>query len=142
MAKEEITIKEYELAYLAQEEDGANLVRTALVREGGEIFSENPAERITLAYKIAKQSQAYFGWFHFRLAPEALKAVDYELKTKPGILRFLIITPPFVKDRSKPVSRQKQGPASVAKAELVRPAPQASLSNEELERKIEEILQE
>lgn len=140
MAKEEVGTKEYELAYLAQEENGADLVRAALVREGGEIFSENPAERITLVYKIAKQLQAYFGWFQFRLAPEALPALNHELKTKSGVLRFLIVTPPFVKSRPKFVPRPKQGPPA-AEAES-RPVPPAPLSNEALERKIEEILQE
>lgn len=133
-------IKEYELAYIAQEENGADLVRSEITREGGEIFLENPAERITLAYKIAKQNQAYFGWFHFRISPEAIQVLNHELKTKPGILRFLIVTPPFVKIKPKPTPRGKQVlPVAGTESGPVSTMP---LSNEALEKKIEEILQE
>lgn len=141
MSKEEIAVKEYEISYLAQEENGADLVRALIVREGGEIFFEDPAERITPAYKIAKQSQAYFGWFHFRIVPEVLPALNNELRNKSGILRYLIVTPPFVKNRPKSVSKPKQKPPA-AEAELKPVVPQVPLSNEALERKIEEILRE
>ncbi len=139
---EEDVKKEYELAYLAKDESGSDLVRAAIAREGGEVFSEAPAERIALAYKIGKEAQAYFGWFHFRMAPEALKALDHELKTKSGVLRFLVVTPPFVKVRPRFAPKPKQGPVAVTESAPARPVPQAPLSNEALERKIEEILQE
>jgi ribosomal protein S6 len=138
---EETAKKDYEIAYLAKDENGADLVRQALVREGGEVFGENPAERIALAYKIGKESSAYFGWFHFRIAPEALSALQHELAVKSGIIRFLVVTPPFVKSKPKFVPKPKPSavPAAEAEPKSVFPAP---LSNEALERKIEEILQE
>jgi ribosomal protein S6 len=140
----EVHLKEYELAYLAEDEKGADVVRAVLTREGGEIFAENPAERITLAYKINKKPSAYFGWFHFRLPPEMVAVLNRELKTKPEVMRFLIITPPFIK--SKPKSAPKKSKPSVAEAESKSapppPPPPPLLSNEDLEKKIEEILKE
>lgn len=134
--------KDYEIAYLAKDETGADLVRQALQREGGEVFGENPAERIALAYEIGKATSAYFGWFHFRLSPEALSALDHELKTKAGIIRFLVVTPPFLKGGKPKFSAGSRPAAPAAGAESHRPAPAAPLSNEALEKKIEEILKE
>lgn len=142
MAKEETAVKEYEIAYLAKDDTGADLVRKAIAREGGEIFLENPAERISLAYKINKEAAAYFGYFHFRVSPEALPGLDHELKTNAGVLRFLVITPPFLKDKPRPALRPRSAPLPADSGAAKVPPPPLPLSNEALERKIEEILQE
>lgn len=145
MTSKEATTREYELAYLVKESSGSDIVRQAIIQRRGEIFSEEPPEKITLAYKIKKHSLAYWGWLHFRLSPEALTELSRELRVNPAVLRFLVITPPFVKfskakPKAAPAVRAAVSPPETAKP--ARPAVTAPISNEALEKKIEEILKE
>ncbi|MEK7608011.1 MAG: 30S ribosomal protein S6 [Patescibacteria group bacterium] len=134
--------KEYELAFLAKaEEDAKDLIAT-LKKFEADVSFEGPVTRTTLAYEIKKEGVALFGYCHFSLLPEKTKDVSNELNIKPGIIRFLLITPPF--SRQKPRPRDFQG--GFGGGERMRPqkpyeAKPATLSNEALEKKIEEILQ-
>lgn len=127
--------KEYELSFLSKTEEGPRQVLDIIKNQGGEISFESPVNKITLAYKIEKESAAFFGYIFFSALPRDIKPIDDSLKLKGDILRFLIITPPFAKNKPK-----------AALAPRVRPSrPQAEkpaqpLSNEALEKKIEEIL--
>jgi len=135
--------KEYEIAFLLRDEKGLDLVREAVRRGEGEMILENPGERIALAYKIEKESAAHFGYFHFRMDPARLADLRRDLDARSEILRFLIITPPFVK--TKPRSPFKPKTAPGPEGEDRRPSappPAMPLSNEALEKKIEEILQQ
>ncbi len=141
---EGITTKEYELAFLAAEESGAPKVSAAIAKNGGGGFLPRPVERIALEYKIKKATSAYFGFLHFRMAPMGAKALEHEMNVMPGILRFLIITPPFVKTKpriARPWSGIAPAAASLTPSDRVeREQTSLPISNEALEKKIEEIL--
>lgn len=139
--EEEIQTKEYEISFLTQDEAGKDSVLGLLRREGGEVFMEGPVEKIVLAYDIEKHTSAYFGYFHFRLSPDKLPVLQHDLTTDNAVLRFLIVTPPFAKTKPRSSGRPKavSSPGSVP----AKPAPESMpLSNEALEKKIEEILQQ
>ena len=132
--------KDFEISYLVKEEGGSSEVLKLLKQHDFKIDFENPVKKIALAYKIKKETGAYFGFTHFKGDPAEVKALNHNLGSNQQILRFLIITPPF--NTTKTVS-QKPRPIRVTKSKTgseEKPS-SAPLSNEALERKIEEILQ-
>lgn len=135
---EEKDIKKYELSFLVKEEGDEKKVLEFISKEGGTIDLEPQPTKISMAYPINGFNQAYFGYVHFSVMPEAIANLEHELVTKDFVLRHLIITPPFVKD-SKP--KQVEKTAVEAKPEGKQEAGKSEpLTNEELEKKIEEIL--
>jgi ribosomal protein S6 len=143
--EKEVVKKDYEIGFLSREEGGPDELRKFIIRSGGEILLEGPVERIALAYKIEKELSAYFGYFHFSMDPAAVKAMEIDLNTAPFVLRYLIITPPFVKTKPRGVGRPKAKalPTPDSTPTERKPAVESlPLSNEALERKIEEILQQ
>ena len=133
--------KLYEMSYLLKNEGDVSVVGKFIKDLGGEIEFESPASKIVLAYPVQKEESAYFGYVHFSMEPAEISHLSHEMETRPGILRHLIITPPFKKSESRPrveVPRRVERAPLPRQAEPVRPA--ESLTNEELEKKIEEIL--
>ncbi len=128
--------KEYELAYLVEDEARVSAPKELVRAAGGEIRNEGQASRIRLAYPVKHQTEAFFGFLQFMLEPAGAKELEKSLNADNRILRSLIITPPPMKETRRP---------SEAPAEGRPPRPQESrpmpLSNEALEKKIEEILQ-
>jgi ribosomal protein S6 len=132
--------KDYEISFIGRDESAAEAVLTALKRAGAEILLEGPVEKIALAYQIRMQTAAHFGYVHFRTGPEAIALIEKDLKQTEPILRFLVITPPIAKPKSRwEGKRQKVTPTEESAPER-RPAEPLPLSNEALEKKIEEIL--
>ena len=132
--------KEYEIAFLTKDETGAENVGSFLKQHEAEIIRESAAKKINLAYKIKKEPSAYFGCFHFAVYPEKLKTIDHDLKINPAVLRFLITTPPFIKQKPAVLPKTRGRIAPVRSPADSFPKPPLPLSNEALEKKIEEIL--
>ena len=131
---DEVELKDYEISFLLGQEKDVEDVLKLLKREEAQIIFEGTLKKIPLAYKIKKQSEAYFGYFHFRMSRDKIKSLGKDLLTASTILRFLVVTPPFVRPKPEPRARTRIAPAPAAQVG-------APLSNEALERKIEEILQ-
>lgn len=138
--QEKIDNKNYEISFLSKTEEGSALVSKLLKQHQFEIILEGPVKKIALAYKIKKESQAHFGFFHVSGSPESLPAITHDLGINPEILRFIFITPPFAKSKEPTPSKPRVSrPAAVKIEPEVKPV--SHLSNEALEKKIEEILQ-
>lgn len=135
---EEKDIKKYELSFLVKEEGDDKKVLEFISKEGGSIDLEPQATKISMAYPINGFNQAYFGYVHFSVKPEVIANLEHELVTRDFVLRHLIITPPFVKDSK--VKQEEKASAEVKTESKTEPARTESLTNEELEKKIEEIL--
>ena len=130
--------KSYEIVFLARNEEDAQQVIKLLKSAGAEIELEGPISKITLAYAIKKEQSAHFGYFHFLLETEKVKQLEDSIRINPLILRFLIITPPFVKNKTRSFLPPRRRPSSFSQpAERKTP----SLSNEALEKQLKEILQ-
>jgi ribosomal protein S6 len=140
----EQVIKEYELSYVLKDEADFKSIQDLLIAHGGEVFSETTLRNIVLSYPIKKQTQAFFGFLHFRIDPEKIKTLDHDLKFNTPVLRFLIVTPPFIKGKfvSAPRLNKSKSSSSAPKSEtpVVNKPDVMPLSNEDLEKKIEEIL--
>ena len=131
--------KEYEIGFLGTEEKSAEAVLTALKQHKAEILLEGPVEKIALSYPIEKNTTANFGYIHFRTLPDEMAGLRRDLQAQPLIIRFLIVTPPFLKPKPRWETKARTKPVASA---TVTPEPpvNAPLSNEALEKKIEEIL--
>ncbi len=128
--------KEYEIAYLAKtEEDAAHIV--TLVRAEGEVKEERAASRLKLAYPIEKEIEALFGVMKVMLEPAFAKRLEDTFRMDKRVLRSMIITT----DATSKKGEMNRGEPSVPRTS--RPSEQKSmpLSNEALEKTIEEILQ-
>lgn len=137
MDQEDKPKKEYELAFLVNEETDAPGIVAALKAAGAEIHLEGPVRKIALAYEIKKQASACFGFVQFEMDPAGAKALEGFISLRPEVLRSMLITPPSAKAQPYPQSAAPQRPAAKPYEPKVA---SPSLSNEALEKKIEEIL--
>ena len=146
---QEIKKRKYELAFVLKTED-ISVVAKLLANGGFAVLTENPLEKIQLAYPIKKEDYAFFGYCHFEGDPAAIKNLRADLRLSPEVLRYLLITPPFIK---KPAWRKSEPDKSPEETKFNLPADKQArfadrqsqlaepiLTNEALEKKIEEIL--
>lgn len=136
--------KSYELSFLVKDEGDAQEVSKLLLQHQVAVRGEGPLKKLNLAYEIKHVSQAYFGFVNFAGLPAEVKSLERSLRSNIAVLRALIIKLPKEKtgmaaDLRKParpfVRKRPAGPPPEAQK-----APM-SLSNEAIEKKIEEISQ-
>jgi ribosomal protein S6 len=151
MTNEEKDKKEYELALLLNSEDNLAGVIKLVGAHNAEGLSEPRAKRLQLAYEIKKHTEAVFVYFTFKMFGDDMKALEHELNTHADVLRFMVIASPAPAERTatsamppreerRPRSSTPYSAPAAAPVESPRPAPSKPLSNEALEKKIEEIL--
>jgi ribosomal protein S6 len=140
--------KVYELALLLKNEEDLASVLTLVKQHNGEVVQEPRAKKLALAYKIEKETEAVFVYCNFSAASTDAKNLEHDLRTRKEIIRSMIViaTPPSERrDASMPsFPHKKRHPAMGRTTSLdVKSAPSRPepLSNEALEKKIEEILQ-
>ena len=138
--------KEYELGFLLKEEAGGGEIAELVSSLGGEIFTEGPVNRLALAYPIAKATEAFFGFLQFTMTPDQAKPLTEAMQFKANVLRHLLMTPPPMRGKKTREAREPKEPHETDRPQRsysARPAEgrPAALSNEALEKKIEEILQ-
>jgi ribosomal protein S6 len=146
---EETNKKKYEISFLLKGEESLADIFAVLERYGAEIEKkESILKKIPLAYKVKKFSEAFFGFFIFSVAPSEVLSITKELNLKEGILRFLIVLP-FAKienrERSEKAPEEKRikpeaSPLKENKESEIISEKVSSLTNEALEKKLEEIL--
>ncbi|MFA6495294.1 MAG: 30S ribosomal protein S6 [Candidatus Paceibacterota bacterium] len=138
--------KEYELSVLLKDEAGLENVRTILRTGGLDITDQTELKHIALAYPIKKETMAYMTTMRCVTQPDAdLKEVSKGLEVDPGCLRFLLLAHPIVPavrmpraSHEAPHTPRPYQAAPVAQEEQHKGE---VVSNEELEKKLEEILQ-
>ncbi len=140
--KEGIEQREYEVAVLVPREELVSPILKILSQHKIEIKSEGSVRKIKLAYDIKKATEAYFVFFQVVALPESIKLLEVNLRANTDVLRFLIIHLPGTKsERDEASKRASRGPSrrpGIAPMESHQPK---TLSNEAIEKKIEEILQ-
>jgi len=140
------TTKSYEIAFLLRNEEGAAVLMRHLRQFGAEILAEGEIKERKLSYPIDHLKSAYFGYIHFKASPAVIGDLTEAMNLDKEILRFLIITPPFLpkeKNQRPPAQSEKSRTAKPrAEAKPVGPLVESQLSNDLLEQKLEEILGE
>ena len=132
--------KEYEISFLVKDQGGTQAVLAALKQAEAEIISEGTPRRITLAYPINHETQADFCFVQVSLDPARIGSLDTALRALPQVIRFLIITPPFGRSVTRTMTTQSTRPRITSKPLEQKPSFTEPLTNEALEKKIEEIL--
>lgn len=133
--------KSYELAFLVKEESAVHDLRRIVEQHEVEIQSESQLKKINLAYKIKKVGEAYFGFLRLFSEPAAMQSLARDLRTSPTTLRFLVVVLPR-ENRGSGESHPRPERPSLRRLPIAREVRQSQpLSNEALEKKIEEILQ-
>ncbi len=103
-----------------------------------EVLSEGPITRTRLAYPIKKREEAYFSFLQFKLSPESVIKLSDALKLDAKIIRFIIVSVIPKKKRIGEPRRVESKPRLEERP--VEKAPEVEISNEALEKKLEEIL--
>ena len=144
--------KKYEIGFLVRLEEDKGELAKILKDRGFSIIDDGEISRIKLAYPIKKENFSFFGYLYFSGDPESVKELNKELKTSQKILRHLIISRPVIMRNveNKTASDKAEFSPGKVYAPEVSAAPAISarkttpktevLSNEELEKKLEEIL--
>jgi len=134
-------MKTYELTYLIssglteeQVRDLQNKISALIKEEGGLPIGEAPTLRKKLAYPIKKEAQAYLANVNFQLLPEKLMNLEKALKTDDQILRYLMLI--------KRPTREIKKPRMIIEPKIEKPKKEKKVELKEIEKKLEEILDE
>lgn len=131
----------YEITVFSGDEDFSR-VKNLIAKFDGEIVDEKPQGKARLAYPLQKQPYAFLNFFRVKLAGAGVNLLSNELKLEGNVLRFLIHAPHVGEDalavtpRAPRPAFRRSGVATKPKSGIV-----PALTNEALEKKIEEILQ-
>ena len=137
--KEELSA--YEIYFLLVGEDTSK-IKDILLRNGAKILNERPLEKSRLAYPIKKQVLAYAGSITFEIDPTVLEKLGVDLKLEAEIIR-LIVTKLDLRKVSEGQREPRVETFQRRRPSLLRERKKpenVSLTNEDLEKKIEEIL--
>jgi ribosomal protein S6 len=144
--------KEYELAFLVKDEAAAQDVAVKAAQYGM-VTAQGSLKHLAFAYPVEKETSGYFGFLRFHAVPESAARLEKDFQLIRSILRLLVLSLPSRKEKPADAA-----PAAGVAAVRPRPAgrqpgrapralhteaniPGAPLTNEALEKKIEEILQ-
>src|SRR3989344_6566520 len=162
----DIELKKYEISFLLRKEGDFEKIAVVLKRHGATRGEEVDVSRIKLSYPIARESFGYFGYVLFTADPKALGEIENDLRTSTDVMRFSIFGAPRVQPTTRGSrdgrsfrqesyeARRRRAPrviketgASENKSPLLeerrhipKPEPEGELTNEALEKKLEEIL--
>ena len=125
----------YEITYTQITEDAAKM-RQVLQKHAVQTVSERPLVKIHLSYPIEKQAYAFMGSVRFSTAG-SIDALSKDMTLDGGALRFMIHK---VDIKTEEAVRKAQAERSMAPRPFVKKGVEPSLTNEALEKKIEEIL--
>jgi len=135
--------KEYELALLLKSEGDMAGVLVLVGQHNGEISAEPKMKNLALAYEIKGHKEAVFAYCNFKAFGEDAKELERDLTSRQDVIRSMIIASPPAAEKITPpgMPRERRGKMSRMAPIDAKPAAPRPLSNEALEKKIEEILQ-
>jgi ribosomal protein S6 len=144
---DEMEKKEYELAVLVATEEDLAHVMGVVRQHNAEIVADFRAKKLALAYEIKRHKEGVFAHCLFKATGADAKKLEGVLNMDAKVIRSLMLVSPapamvLDRDRNQPSTANPRVRTSRPSASVeVKPAPSQFLSNEALEKKIEEILQ-
>lgn len=128
----------YELTSVTVSEDAAS-VKTLLAKHNAQIVNERPMMKVQLAYKISKQGFGFMGTVDFLADAASVVALRQDLEMDADVIRAIVVK----KHESKKSEgkSEKEETKGVSAPQKLRSMIGSMLTNEALEKKIEEILQ-
>ncbi|HPW34273.1 MAG TPA: 30S ribosomal protein S6 [Candidatus Paceibacterota bacterium] len=133
--------KEYEITFWLKDEAGIDKMKSILNNHGITPAFVSELKRVNLAYPIKKETSAFLGNMNFITDSEKIQEASKELRVDGELLRFMVS-----KDPAKPQpmqereGREMRRPVQEQKVEKTEPKSSDMVTNEELEKKLEEIL--
>ena len=137
MTNEEKDTKKYELAFWLKDETDFSKIKSIMDDLGLQIYNTSELRHLQFAYPINKLTSGYFGFVHFEGSPENVASLGHSMKVENVSLRYIISKNPI----KKMELREMRRPMPEKKSE--KPVEQKTsdvVTNEELEKKLEEIL--
>lgn len=134
----------YEISFIQETEEG-NIAKSIIEKHGGVVLEDKPFIKIRFAYPIAKQTQGFLGVMKFTTIQGTLALITNDLRLEKGILRHFVTRFSEKNTKEKEIqegiqeTRAKRG--KFVRGERKSDEYNRVLSNEALEKKIEEILQ-
>jgi len=126
-------------------------IKDSITQNGGEIISEDFPKMRVLAYDIKKRietkystfNKAYFGWVKFETLPASIEKIQKEMEINPDILRFIIVK--TVRENTMhspkfPMVAKGVGVVEETKVADVLPTEKVEVSEEEIDKSIDELL--
>lgn len=136
--------KNYELGFLIKNEEELKEILRLFGQHQIEVGYAGPLKKIKLAYLVKHTEEAYFGFIYFSAISEQVKILEHDTGVHPAILRSFVVKMPrqsqkedVAKQNIKPLGSMVRPTMGIRRKEIA-PKP---ISNEALEKKIEEILQ-
>ncbi len=129
----------YEISFILKEED-ASPVGKIFSGHGVEVQAGGEIRKIRLAYPIKKSEYGFLGSFRFEAGPEILEKIFKDLKLEKSLFRYMVAKFEDRKIGAREDGRISQPVAVYKKLDELKRYPDPVLTNEELEKKIEEIL--
>lgn len=120
-------------------------VRDVIESRKGIIIADEYPKFMDLAYKVARTAEnkratfesAYFGWFKFQATPDAVTAVDADLKKENDILRYILVK--TVRENTmSPKKALREAKREEARGDEPKEA-KPKLSEEELDKAVEDL---
>ena len=139
-------ISQFEITFLIKEED-AEPVKAFLMKSGAKILNERPIVKVALEYPIKKQAQAFLGVINFEAKKDQIQKLTQDFNFDSGILRFLITKPSPVTNEARRertdegVDKEEREKQTEVSEKRRMKNDDFQLTNEALQRTIEEILQ-
>ena len=138
-------MKLYELTYLIKpeiDEKELNLlsekIKSLIKEKEGILGKENEPIKKKLGYQIKKKSLAYIRTLEFQLEPDKLLEIKKEIESQKDILRFLFVVKKI--ERHRPLLRTI--PKTITKPPLAEKEEKKKVELKDIEKKLEEILDE
>jgi len=116
-------------------------VRGFINQLGGSIENEKSIGKRRLSYPIKKQNFGFYASLEFNLTPENLSELEKQLKLEPQILRYLLILKDKVKAVRKAFRPIKIKEKIIPIQKITREIPKEKVKIEEIDKKLEEILE-
>jgi ribosomal protein S6 len=140
-------MRTYECAIIFKEEGDALTVKRAFEKLNASFMGESAIVKTALSYPVRKRTYGYLGTFLVSLLPETVTQVEHILGSDPGVLRGMIrrvgketkekIEARIMSEKQNEERRYRPDPRA---REEKKPFGEV-LTNEAIEKKIEEILQ-
>jgi ribosomal protein S6 len=127
-------------------------VKALISKNGGSIISEENPKRRALAYTIIKKigavnkrfNEAYFGWVKFEAPTNGAEAIKEGFDKNENVLRYLLIK--TVRENTlatiRVIPHPKSEVAEVKKVEKEEEKPAVKLSEEDIDKEIDDMIKE
>lgn len=139
--------KTYEITFFIGDENVSSVV-ALLKKHGAQIMEEKPLQKTVPAYAIKKQTQCFIGVIRFSAMPSTVENMRNDLNLEHTVYRFMIHTVPQKKasvviqsEATFSLSSQERPKSATVEKKGPRRFFEKILTNEALEKKIEEMLQ-